>query len=442
MSKLLADLLRAGLIENINGDDERFTKMCSAIDDIADDLTENPHKIIDAILAAINPDISEQDSAIVAALNVMTKHWPTISSVYPNTPIKLLRALLFVACDKAAQKSDVNNAAILWLTAVDMFPLFKLGNEQKAMRPMLTNFGEKVEKYVLEISSIKETKSQLSSKVYSISEFTKNTQFSLDQDVLLEEISSATGPQYQGKKHSNSNPYYPNNPAPWSDEFANRMTELLTKQFNALSKDNLTNINRLKMELKGKLTEFSTMVQSSVQSQRNWVSRRLNKNEKLIQNEQNRLNTLWWYEALYSSSLYCSYRELNPELASIVMAFDLLEQLSFPTLTSTAYVLSEAVCRLPSVEIDKKYKLYELLNILKEEKNNLPSSFLDKLKTFEVKNEKSLRDLVIVALIKNDVNIDEIMSNANLNADIEISLPNFSKAIFRQEQAVRIALEV
>ncbi len=51
----------------------------------------------------------------------------------------------------------------------------------------------------------------------------------------------------------------------------------------------------------------------------------------------------------------------------------------------------------------------------------------------------SLRDLVILTLEDRQLDLDKSVKRAGLSGEISMSLPEFARALFRQEQAVRLA---
>ncbi|EGW21309.1 GTPase-associated system all-helical protein GASH [Methylobacter tundripaludum] len=147
MTDLLTGLLNAGLIENLNGDDERFSKIEQAAKTVAQQLREQPSLLVRAILAGLAADIPEDDPIIVQAEQALVAEWKAVRSVFPDMPVNLLRAILLDACNQVAEED--NNSAILWLTAADTLPLLKLGREEAVICKMLETWARWAEEKAL-----------------------------------------------------------------------------------------------------------------------------------------------------------------------------------------------------------------------------------------------------------------------------------------------------
>lgn len=438
MSKLLSDLLTAGLIENLNGDDDRFAKMGRAVEEIAKDLRENPPRLIRSILAALDPDVPEDDPAIVMAERALVDQWPTMSSAHPSTPVGLLRALLLDACN-AATEAEGANAAIVLFTAVDTLPLLKLGREEPVVRKILVNLAIRVEQEAVRAPAAPSVKRLPTFKAPEAREFDAHEPALVDRDNLWSLVASAACNSHPSVQVNNPNPYWPNNPTNWSHEFANRMHSLLADEFNGLAEAITGDVNDLKQQLQGSQTELIKAITESMAAQRRWIQDVIDGSETERLAEKTKLNTLWWYEALYSPSMCCSYREHPPPLASVVMAIDLISGVSHPSPASVAYVLSEAVNRLPEASFSCEYKLTDLLFVIRQGRTALPMGWFDRLLPPPVAGRLSLRDLVVSVLSDRDVDVSSAIKDAGLSEDTKFSLPMFARAMFRQEQAVQLA---
>src|SRR5688500_824479 len=115
MAGLLTEFLAAGLIEKLDGKDERLAKMDRAATVVAEQLLGHRPGLIRAILAGLDPDVPARDPAIAQAELALVTEWKSMRSVHTSPPIGLFRAILLEACNQAAEGK--NNAAILWLTA-------------------------------------------------------------------------------------------------------------------------------------------------------------------------------------------------------------------------------------------------------------------------------------------------------------------------------------
>ncbi|SMF94382.1 hypothetical protein SAMN02949497_1695 [Methylomagnum ishizawai] len=189
--------------------------------------------------------------------------------------------------------------------------------------------------------------------------------------------------------------------------------------------------NKLGEEMETFLADLTNAIKNKLASQVQTV-------QETLWAEQTRLNSLWWSEALYSPSLRCGYREIPPELAATIMAFDLLAEVSKPTPASVAHLLAETVNRLPGAGFDRKQGFRDWLLEICKTRDQFPQAVLKDLIPPPDEGRLSLRDAVVLALGKNP-DVDAALRRTGISDDAELSLPVFSRALFRQEQAVRLA---
>lgn len=429
MTARLTDLLSAGLIKDLAGDDERFAKIERATVKVAKEFNERPVLLIDGILAGINPDVPAKDPAIVLAEQALVSEWKTMHSVYPNSPIGLLRAILLAA----AEQADAGpRPAIVWLTAADMLPLLRPGNEGPIVRRMLTEFATKTEKLALASASINHSDEILSP---ILSPVPAQNPRAVDRDNLLLLVAAAAGPDYRsdGRSLPDPNPGWPTNQTArtWSADFADRMHSLLADELDTLSS-----------ELGERQRQLVEQLTGALDGQRTWMLEAIKHSHTRSQAEEVRLNVLWWSEALYSPTLRRSYRELPPPLAAVVMAIDLLDQVPKPTPASVAHLLAEVVHRLPGSAHDRKYELRPLLIELHAARDELPDDWSNE-RPPRTRGRLSLRDLVFASISASsgttDASVASAIHQAGLAPDVALSLPTLARAVFRQEQAVRLA---
>jgi hypothetical protein len=210
------------------------------------------------------------------------------------------------------------------------------------------------------------------------------------------------------------------------------MQKLLADELDSLAdKFSQSQLVEIK-EVQTYLTKLTKAVNESLVTQQRNVQR-------ARQAEQIRLNSLWWSEALYSTTLHCGYRELDPAIATVVMAVDLLNEVVQPTTASVGYLLAEAVNRLPDADFNKKLTLHVLLETLGKVRGRLDSGWLKTLDTPPETGRLSLRDGVALVLTGKAQDVVSILKRMGANGEYEMSLPQFAHAFFRQEQAVQLA---
>ncbi|NDV17804.1 hypothetical protein GO013_00025 [Pseudodesulfovibrio sp. JC047] len=437
MSELLTELLEAGLIDKLGGDDELFEKFEKAAESVAEEFNDNPALIIRAILAGLNPDVAKDDPAIIMAKKALTAEWKSMSSVHPDTPIKLLRAIILDACDQIAKNT---NAAVLWLTAADTLPFTNLGKEAPAVKRLLKIAATKYEEFATQPLPLPHKKKNPTSKLKA-PVIPKTPAYSLDKEDLKLRVAAAAGQNYNNQSTGEypANRYWASQGQDWSWDFTDRMTGLLADEFEGIAEAAIDGQAELNKQIVSSQTAIIDNLKEELASQRRWIKDVIDTTEKRTKAEQLRLNTLWWYETLYSTSLQTSYRQLPIEIASVAMAIDILEQLTTPTPASVGYVLAEAVNRLPGADFDEKISIQELLKTIHEKRNELPSDWREDIFDAPENGCLSLRDAIAIALKKNKLDIDATIERTAYGNEDEISLPEFAHALFRQEQAEHIS---
>ena len=436
MSNLLNKLNSAGLIEKLDGNDERFNQIETAANKVSGLLTETPALLIRATLAGLNPDVPENDPAILLAAEALQEAWKSVRSVHIDPPVQLYRFILLDACDQAA---DELNAVILWNTAADTLPLVRLGGEEKIIREMLLQWAEKAETKSLLVPNISEVKRAPVTKKLPEFEIKVATQPQIDRENLKLLVSSTAGPQYRGTATPNPNPHWSNSASHWSWDFTDRMTELLANQLDNLSSKTTASQKSLAKQLKEHDGLLIDNVTSLLGSQRSWLQGVIKESQENQRAEQLRLNTLWWCEANYSTSYKRSYREISHYLAAVLMPCDLLAEIQTPSPASVTYALSETVNKLPKMGFDKQYKLIEILDHLGSERTTFTSIWQDRIVSPPEAGRLSLRDVVMAVLLGQSTDLSLMIERAGLDGEFSISLPQLSQAIFRQDQAVDLA---
>lgn len=420
MTNLLTELLNAGLIENLNGDDERFSKIEQAAKTIAQELREQPPQLIRAILAGLDPDIADDDPIIVRAEQALVVEWKAVRSVFPDMPVNLLRAILLDACNQVAEEK--NNAAILWLTAADTLPLLRLGREEAVVRRILETWARSAEEQALsELALIGDDAEQITAKEIKFPKATKLESPKVDRNALSEKMVAVV---------VNLQTNY--GPTVGHTGFADRMKQLLADELDALATKLTKSQSETSSQVQVHLAKLAEVVNESLGSQQRWV-------QETRQADQICLNSLWWSEALYSSSLRCSYRELAPAIATVVMAVDLLNEVDHPTTASVGYLLAEAVNRLPDANFSKKLLLQTLLEMLGKARDRLDGEWLKTLTAPPETGRLSLRDGMALVLSGKAQDIVTTLKRMGASGEFEMSFPQFAHALFRQEQAVQLA---
>lgn len=428
MANVLQELLAAGLIDKLEGNDERFTKMTQAAETLAKAFKKNPALLIPAILTALDSDAATDDPLIELAESALLAEWESMQSVHTDKPIHIYRALLLTACAAVAQE---RNAAILWLTAADMLRFSHLGREEPVVVKLVSMFGEATEQQEIPLYS-PQTKAARKPSDLPKPDLKKVTIDKVDRTALFGEIGAASSQHnaqgalfIAGKTH---NRYWPNQNQHWAEDFASLMKDVLGERFDELGNTCAAKLNGVNEALEVAFKAQAQGLQTSLSLAQSSSTR-----------EQVRLDALWWYESLYSASAKMSYREMDPLAAAILMPLDLISIMPSVTPTSVAYLLSEAVARLPNAGFETLLPLKDILERTASLRGVIPLSTMDGFSLPTRAGRLSLRDVLRLVLEESSAPAIDLLRRARIAEDATISLPLFARALLRQEQAVRLA---
>jgi hypothetical protein len=440
MSNLLIDFLAAGLIEKLDGDDERFSKIARAAEELSAAMLSNRSRLITATLAALDPKIQENDPEIIEATQFLLAQWKTMHSVYPSKPIGLLRAILLEACCIATQQNSTN-AAIVWYTAADTLPLLRLGREEPIISKLLHSLARETEQAAFRAVGDNATKEYRGFSIAETKQIEIQESSKVDREDLLALIAATAGPNHpKAPNMTGGNPQWPHgNNGPWSHVFAEKMTEVFANELDFLAENTSASIADIAIQLQNRQDNFFNTVASAAADQARWLQEAIHRIEIAQAAQQTKLSTLWWYETLYSTSMCRSYRDVSPELASAIMPLDLLDSVDHPSPASVAYALAEAVRRLLIGNHTKDVSLQTLLIKIQQERSLIPAGWRQKFKTPPVNGRISIRDIVILALTDQELDLGSVIARAGLDPEAKFTLPRFAQSIFRQEQAVKLA---
>lgn len=427
MGKVLTDLIAAGLVTKLDGHDERLEKMSRAANALAKELKKNRQFLIPAILTGLNANATTSDAMILKAEQALLVEWPTMSTVHTDQPISLYRTLLLEACQQAGEGA---NAAIIWYTAADTLIYSLLDREASAVREMLHDMARSSEEVatagvVIERGTKTEAVAPSSKQKKEQVEIHK-----VDREAFELEIFAAFGPHTPTNVPAltDPNPHWPNTGHPWSYMAAPRL--------NAAISDKLDELADATEE---QLSELDSRTALQLQAIKETAQQAVAKAQEGSTTERQRLDALWWLESLYSTSLHCSYRELDKELAVVTMAYDLLSLVPGIMPASVPYLLAEGINKLPGASFNDKFSIQSLLDNLKRQRTRLPVTWLKGVKPTLPDVRLSLRDLVVSTLTDSSKDIETLLHQAAIAPATELSLPEFGRALLRQEHAVRLA---
>lgn len=427
MGKMLTDLISAGLVTKLDGHDDRLGKISRAATVLAKALRKDRQLLIPAVLTGLNANATINDAMMVKAEQALQSEWPTVATVHTDQPISLYRALLLDACQQAG---DGANAAVIWYTAADTLRYSPLDREATAVREMMQEMAHRAEEAAV-ASAVPQENSESRSSSSSPRKATSDIENArVDRDAFELKIAAALGQNSRnGKALIDHNRYWPHaNPQEWTHDAAPRLQNAISEQLDKLAAANEEQMAKLEARTVQQLQSIKKTAQQEIAKARDTSPA-----------ERQRLDTLWWFESLYSTSLRCSYRELDNELAAVTMAYDLLSLMSGVMPASLPYLLAEGINRLPGASFHEKVSIETLLHNLNKQRTRLPADWLKGIKPSVPDTRFSLRDLVIAALLNDAPDINSLLGRAAIAPATEMSLPEFGRAVLRQEHAVRLA---
>ena len=107
MESILESFLSYGLIENIDGNDERYAKIEEATKTLAESYREEPSVLLSAIVSGLNSCVALSDENIVKAKECLQKEWKAYSTAYTDEPLNLFRGMILEACAMVAVNRPV-----------------------------------------------------------------------------------------------------------------------------------------------------------------------------------------------------------------------------------------------------------------------------------------------------------------------------------------------
>ena len=266
------------------------------------------------------------------AVEALKRRWATYMNTFSGAPVTVVRAMLLDALSQAAAADDRIGVAFV-ASARNALPFIEVGDEKAIWADVIG-----VIEGNLDVRAEKEWSTPATIVVPPLSFQESDIPTAqiqptkVKRDLLATKIQAAAGPQGTG-----ANPHWPQANQPWLVEFGNKMSEAIADVVDGtVSQAKISGIDVSKP-----LQQFSAAVSTYVEGTLRAVA-------GATAGLQRRTNLLWWKQAQYSPSAGTSYRNLAPEAAAALMAFDLYEQVPTFSPASVSAFLYEAVMTLPS----------------------------------------------------------------------------------------------
>jgi len=339
--KFLQSFLDARLF-NIAEENSNYQFITATIPLFEKAIAKNKNKIISATLVALDQNIPPDDPILDEVEELLKKKWPLVRNKYTDRPTTLLRAIIIEALNNLVQENKVV-ANIIWLAGSNLFPFIVSNNETLILTQWLQEAGD-----IAEANAVADWELTDEAKSIKIPDFAlgqislKNVTFG--KEALKQGLNDAV---MNGQPLSqNSNQHYNNSIGnlrqEWATEFSTRASELFFTTFSNAFNSLTASLNA--MNIDKPINDFFTAFKDDLAKT---LTGTLKSSEKLRLRSQ----ILWWKEALYSSSLKKSYRDMDAIEMAISMAADLNAGTPAVYPVSIDYILKETA--LSSLGTDK-----------------------------------------------------------------------------------------
>ncbi|MFA0390104.1 GTPase-associated system all-helical protein GASH [Vibrio splendidus] len=425
---ILLRFLSAGLID-VGGDDTKLEKLLNTSSDLTALLKKNPSKSSSFALVAFDPKAPENDPVIEEAEKILQKRWTTYVNTFSGTPVTVIRAVILDSLFKAATEDD--NLGVAFVSAArNTLPYMEVGNESEIWVDVITSIENQVN---VRAESEWSTPESINVPKLKYSAPTaleiRSLDSTIDRDTLKTEIDEACGPTNPEGQATGGNTVWPNSHQGWCNQFSPRMVAAIGNAIESAQEG----YHIAPVDLSTPLQDLANAVSIHVDATLKSIS-------GATAGLQRRTNLIWWKETLYSPSARISYRDLSPSMAAALMAFDLHHQVPTFSPSSVAAFLYETVLSLPTIDIDKKFSISELV---KETQQAEELSIL-RYAAGELITENTGRGLIL-GILANDLNpsIDdeELRGLVGIPPDTKLSASQWATWIFRELQAARALKE-
>ena len=420
--RLLDRFLEKGLLD-LQGNDQWYRHITSTASSLSTYLRANPDHIIPFTYAALVPEVADQNLAIVKTVSLLKEEWRTYASISMGSPKVMLRAIILEALLQNAN-SDEPTKSLLALLLASALPHLSIGREEEVWTKALDELLSAVETNA-------EAKWTVPSQI-AVPPFPRidvpAVRFSVKagevgQEALLQGIHAAVGPHYEDGKQTSGNPHWPNENERWCYEFAPRATAAISEAISKATREKAGSAKpeALVQALTGAIATYLESFALNLASTTRGVEMR------------SRL--LWWKEALVSPSARISYRDVDPQAAPGLMAYDYQAVLPSLSPASVTVFLTETVRTLQSDE--ETSPLIEWLQALAASPHTEAFRATIRETTF-AEGYQPLVSLVVA----DGLGTASITQRTVFSPDLPITASQLSQLVFLELQALKAKREV
>ena len=323
-NNILIQFLESQLLP-IEPDDTTFSKLEEAAEMLANNDLKKLENLPRFILAGMDPQVSEEDNAILAAKQRVSTQSRTIISQSTDSPITLLRAIILQAL-AIRVSNDSEAQRFLWLVGSSFSGHYLQSKEEaRVIDDFLIQIGNEVEKHTHQIWTLGEMRDEESIEE-DLPDFNPSSPTEPKLAIKKNLFESAMTVAGRGKNPSSTFSQSQNWTTFFVDHFGKGLEQEVKKihrSTNAYSKSLSIEVVRF---LKKNLENSST------------------NNHVIRQFFQSQL--LWWKESLYSKTWSKSYRKISKPILPAIIAFDIVSEFPIPYPTSVNYFVRETFSRL------------------------------------------------------------------------------------------------
>jgi hypothetical protein len=310
---LIAELLRASLLQSLGDDADRAARLRAAASALGERLTQGDRRIVPHAMLAAAEIGDGQWSVVDMANDLLATEWETLANAYPDRPAELLRAVLLSGiADAAARDNDVRIAA--WYTTRSALDQGAGGRWRTTLSRLLSEWTEQVDDVIAQWWRPEPASSAL--KMPALKEPESFT-MKLRPDI----IARAEALQNQ--------PNWPQLHSQVQASFVEDVTKLISLAEGA----GFVGHQRAHEELKTALGTLGTRLREALElHERGLAAVRL------------RGDLVWWQQSRYSQSLKCGYDELDGAAeVAVAAAVDLHNLVPAVAPVAAEYVLADLV---------------------------------------------------------------------------------------------------
>jgi hypothetical protein len=311
----------------IGDDDARRDQLLKAVADLVKIFKKAPSQIRCYTLVALDAHTSEDNALLVATYELIKKHWPGAGGRFRGAmPRQTVRGVMLSALYERAAE-DLTALKVLYYTASGYYPFTDFGAEKPVIDLLLEEFGSRLETQAIAEWSLEQVGStpQIENFQFSISP----AEVAIDKTQLGVHLKEAINTlQVQ-----NTSGYGVSQPqGEGGAAFASKAAVAIGNTIEAAIKSsgNIPSTASIEAELNRFFGSVSKAVTDT-----------LAKSQQAMKAVERRSQLLWWKETLYSTTLRCSYRDLDAALLPTIMAVELAKLVPNTIPVSVDYLLTD-----------------------------------------------------------------------------------------------------